>query len=100
MTATSKDKAEELVEVTRNGMNRQKEVLYRQPQQQQQQQYNPKSSQYSPTEMKSNKLTISIAGELAKLAKLKKGVINNRIRISIDEARFDKQRINSFTILN
>jgi Bacterial PH domain/Short C-terminal domain len=74
ITAIPKDKAEELLEVTRNGMDMQREVYY-QPQMRRQ--------QHTQVDMTTNNnhqqqpTTISIADELAKLAKLKEqGVIS------------------------
>jgi Bacterial PH domain/Short C-terminal domain len=70
ITAVSKDKAEELVEIIRNGIDKDREV-YRPPQwQQQQHQQEPTSSYPQPQ-------SISIADELMKLANLKeKGIIS------------------------
>jgi len=74
ITAIPKDKAQDLVEVIRNGMDRQREV-YQKPQQQFQQQPPPQRTRVDTTS--SNNPTISIADELAKLAKLKEqGVIS------------------------
>jgi hypothetical protein len=74
ITAIPKDKAQDLVEVIRNGMDRQREV-YQKPQQQFQQQPPPQRTHVDTTS--SNNPTISIADELAKLAKLKEqGVIS------------------------
>ena len=74
ITAIPRDKAEELLEVTRNGMDMQREVYY-QPQMRRQ--------QHTQVDMTTNNnhqqqpTTISIADELAKLAKLKEqGVIS------------------------
>src|SRR5207248_2233950 len=62
ITAIPKDKAEDLVEVIRNGMDKQREVY-------QPEQFRPHSTNDNPT--------TSIADELAKLAKLKEqGVIS------------------------
>ena len=75
ITAIPKDKAEELLEVIRNGMDMQRERYY-QPQM--------RPQQHTQTNTTTNKnhgeqqpTTISIADELAKLAKLKEqGVIS------------------------
>jgi putative oligomerization/nucleic acid binding protein/PH (Pleckstrin Homology) domain-containing protein len=78
ITAIPKDKAQELVEVIRNGVDRQREV-YQQPQPQQQ--FQPQTTPtpqhtHIDTTSNNNNPTISIADELAKLANLKKqGVI-------------------------
>ena len=78
ITAIPKDKAQDLVEVIRNGMDRQREV-YQQPHPQQQPQPQPMTPQRTridTTSNNNNNPTISIADELAKLAKLKEqGVI-------------------------
>jgi Bacterial PH domain/Short C-terminal domain len=78
ITAIPKDKAQELVEVIRNGVDRQREV-YQQPQPQQQFQQpttTPQGTHIDTTSDNNNNSTISIADELAKLANLKKqGVI-------------------------
>jgi hypothetical protein len=67
ITAIPKDKAQDLVEVIRNGMDRQREVYQKQPP--------PQHIHVDTTS--SNNPTISIADELAKLAKLKEeGVIS------------------------
>jgi hypothetical protein len=69
ITAIPKDKAEDLVEVIRNGMDRQREVYQQQPQQ-------PHAGVDAATDS-NNTTTMSIADELAKLAKLKEqGVIS------------------------
>jgi Bacterial PH domain/Short C-terminal domain len=81
--AIPKDKAQDLVEVIRNGMDRQREVYQQQPHPQQQQfQQSPPTttSQHTHVDATSsnnnNNPTISIADELVKLAKLKEqGVI-------------------------
>jgi hypothetical protein len=82
ITAIPKDKAEELLEVIRNGMDMQRERYYQPPTRRQHTQAdtiadNNHRYQQQPT-------TISIADELAKLAKLKEqGVmISVRIRVS------------------
>ena len=73
ITAIPKDRAEELVEVIRNGMDRQREVLYHQ---QSQQQFQPPQHTHVDTTNNNNPM-ISIADELAKLAKLKEqGIIS------------------------
>lgn len=70
ITAIPKDKAEDLVEVIRNGMDRQREVY------QQQQPQQPHARVDAATNG-NNATTMSIADELAKLAKLKEqGVIS------------------------
>jgi hypothetical protein len=72
ITAIPKDKAQDLVEVVRNGMDRQREV-YQQPQPQP---MTPQRTRIDTTSNNNNNPTISIADELAKLAKLKEqGVI-------------------------
>ena len=82
ITAIPKDKAQDLVEVIRNGMDRQREVYQQQQQQQQQpqqqfQQQPPSPRTHVDTTSSNNNPTISIADELAKLAKLKEqGVIS------------------------
>ena len=64
ITAIPKDKAEDLVEVIRNGMDRQREVYHQQqPQRVDVSTNNNNNNDNSPT--------ISIADELTKLAKLK-----------------------------
>jgi Bacterial PH domain/Short C-terminal domain len=69
ITAIPKDKAENLVEVIRNGMDRQKEVYQQQQPQRVDVSTNNNNSDNSPT--------MSIADELTKLAKLKeRGVIS------------------------
>jgi hypothetical protein len=69
ITAIPKDKAENLVEVIRNGMDRQKEVYQQQQPQRVDVSTNNNNSDNSPT--------MSIADELTKLAKLKEqGVIS------------------------
>jgi hypothetical protein len=76
ITAIPKDKAQDLVEVIRNGVDRQREV-YQQPQPQQQFQRPPTSQQTREDTTSSNNQTMSIADELTKLAKLKEqGVIS------------------------
>jgi hypothetical protein len=83
ITAIPKDKAQDLVEVIRNGMDRQREVYQQQPHPQQQFQQSPPPTTTTPqhthvdaTSSNNNNPTISIADELAKLAKLKEqGVI-------------------------
>jgi hypothetical protein len=71
ITAIQKDKAEDLVEVIRNGMDRQREVY----QQQQPQRINVSTNNNNNNN--DNSPTISIADELTKLAKLKEqGVIS------------------------
>ena len=82
ITAIPKDKAQDQVEVVRNGIDRQRKV-YQQPQPQQQ--FQPLSTTTTPQHTcidttngrnHSNNPTTSIADELAKLAKLKdQGVI-------------------------
>jgi Short C-terminal domain len=73
ITAIPKDKAQDLVEVIRNGMDRQREVR---------QQFQPPPTTTPQrtdvdTTSSNNNPTISIADELAKLAKLKEqGVIS------------------------
>lgn len=68
ITAIPKDKAQDLVEVIRNGMDRQREVYQKQP---------PPQHIHVDTTSSNNNPTISIADELAKLAKLKEqGVIS------------------------
>jgi PH (Pleckstrin Homology) domain-containing protein/putative oligomerization/nucleic acid binding protein len=70
ITAIPKDKAEDLVEVIRNGMDRQREVYDQQQPQQ------PHAGIDAATDS-NNTTTMSIADELAKLAKLKEqGVIS------------------------
>jgi PH (Pleckstrin Homology) domain-containing protein/putative oligomerization/nucleic acid binding protein len=70
ITAIPKDKAEDLVEVIRNGMDRQREVY------QQQQPQQPHAGVDATTDS-NNTTAMSIADELAKLAKLKEqGVIS------------------------
>ena len=75
ISAIPKDKAQDLVEVIRNGMDRQREV-YQQPRQFQQPQ--PQRTHVDTTSNDDdNNPRISIADELAKLAKLKEqGVIS------------------------
>jgi Bacterial PH domain/Short C-terminal domain len=74
ITAIPKDKAEDLVEVIRNGMDRQREVYQQQQPQRQPQQ--PHAGVDAATDS-NNTTTMSIADELAKLAKLKEqGVIS------------------------
>lgn len=69
ITAIPKDKAEDLVEVIRNGMDRQREVYHQQQPQRIDVSTNNNNNDNSPT--------ISIADELTKLAKLKEqGVIS------------------------
>jgi hypothetical protein len=69
ITAIPKDKAEDLVEVIRNGMDRQREVYQQQQPQPIHVSTNNNNNDNSPT--------ISIADELTKLAKLKEqGVIS------------------------
>ena len=70
ITAIPKDKAEDLVEVIRNGMDRQREVYHQQQQ--------PQPIHVSTNNNNNdNSPTISIADELTKLAKLKEqGVIS------------------------
>jgi Bacterial PH domain/Short C-terminal domain len=80
ITAIPKDKAQDLVEVIRNGMDRQREVYQQQPQPQQQSQppqaTTPQRTDVDTTSSNNNNPTVSIADELAKLAKLKEqGVI-------------------------
>jgi hypothetical protein len=80
ITAIPKDKAQDLVEVIRNGMDRQREVYQQQPQPQQQSQppqaTTPQRTDVDTTSSNNNQ-TISIADELTKLAKLKEqGVIS------------------------
>jgi Bacterial PH domain len=77
ITAILKNKAQDLVEVVRNGVDRQREVC-QQPQSQQQFQPPPTSQQTrEDTTSSNNNQTISIADELTKLAKLKEqGVIS------------------------
>ena len=68
ITAIPKDKAEDLVEVIRNGMDRQREVYQQQPQ---------PIHVSTNNNNNDNSPTISIADELTKLAKLKEqGVIS------------------------
>jgi Bacterial PH domain/Short C-terminal domain len=70
ITAIPKDKAEDLVEVIRNGMDRQREVYH----QQQPQRIDVSTNNNNNND---NSPTISIADELTKLAKLKEqGVIS------------------------
>jgi hypothetical protein len=79
ITAIPKDKAQDLVEVIRNGVDRQREVYQQQPQSQQQFQPQPTTTpqRTDVDTTSSNNPTISIADELAKLAKLKEqGVIS------------------------
>jgi Bacterial PH domain/Short C-terminal domain len=77
ITAIPKDKAQDLVEVIRNGMDRQREVYQQQQPQQQFQQQPPSPRTHVDTTSSNNNPTISIADELAKLAKLKEqGVIS------------------------
>jgi hypothetical protein len=76
ITAIPKDKAQDVVEVIRNGMDRQREVYQQQPQPQQQIQPTtttmPQRTHVDATSSNNNNNpTISIADELAKLAKLK-----------------------------
>ncbi len=78
ITAIPKDKAQDLVEVIRNGMDRQREVYQQQPQPQQQIQptTTPQHIHVDATSSNNNNPTISTADELVKLAKLKEqGVI-------------------------
>jgi Bacterial PH domain len=87
ITAIPKDKAQDLVEVIRNGMDRQREVYQQQPQPQQQ--FQPTTTTPQRTDVdttSSNNQTISIADELAKLAKLKEQRV-----ISEDEFQQMKQ---------
>jgi hypothetical protein len=80
ITAIPKDKAQDLVEVVRNGMDRQREVYQQQPRSQQQFQPPPTTTPQRTdvdTTSSNNNPTLSIADELAKLAKLKEqGVIS------------------------
>jgi Bacterial PH domain/Short C-terminal domain len=81
ITAIPKNKAQDLVEVIRNGMDRQREVYQQEPQPQQQSQpqptTTPQHTHVDTTSSNDNNPTISIADELAKLAKLKEqGVIS------------------------
>jgi PH (Pleckstrin Homology) domain-containing protein/putative oligomerization/nucleic acid binding protein len=70
ITAIPKDRAEDLVEVIRNGMDRQREVYQQQPQR-------INVSTNNNNNNNDNSPTISIADELTKLAKLKEqGVIS------------------------
>jgi hypothetical protein len=70
ITAIPKDKAEDLVEVIRNGMDRQREVYHQQPQR-------VDVSTNNNNNNKDNIPTISIADELTKLAELKEqGVLS------------------------
>jgi hypothetical protein len=72
ITAIPKDKAEDLVEVIRNGMDRQREVYH-----QQQPQRVDVSTNNNNNNNNDNSPTISIADELTKLAKLKEqGVLS------------------------
>jgi Bacterial PH domain/Short C-terminal domain len=77
ITAIPKDKAQDLVEVVRNGVDRQREVYQ---QNRPQQQFQPTTTTPQRTDVdttSSNNPTPSIADELAKLAKLKEqGVIS------------------------
>jgi hypothetical protein len=81
ITAIPKDKAQDLVEVVRNGIDRQREVYQQRPQPQQQFQPEPPTTPQhihvdTTTGSNNDNPTISIADELAKLAKLKdQGVI-------------------------
>jgi Bacterial PH domain/Short C-terminal domain len=80
ITAIPKDKVQDLVDVVRNGMDRQREVYQQQPHPQQQPQPQPMTPQRTRIDTtnnnNNNNPTISIADELAKLAKLKEqGVI-------------------------
>ena len=69
ITAIPKDKAEDLVEVIRNGMDRQREVYHQQQPQRVDVSTNNNNNDNSPT--------MSIADELTKLAKLKEqGVLS------------------------
>ena len=71
ITAIPKDKAEDLVEVIRNGMDRQREVYH------QQQPQRVDVSTTNNNNNNDNSPTISIADELTKLAKLKEqGVLS------------------------
>jgi hypothetical protein len=75
ITAIPKDKAEELLEVIRNGMDMQREVYY-QPQMRRQQ-HSQVDMTTSNNHQQQQPTTISIADELTKLAKLKEqGVIS------------------------
>jgi hypothetical protein len=81
ITAIPKNKAQDLVEVIRNGMDRQREVYQQQPQPQQQFKpqptTTPQRTDVDTISSSNNNPTISIADELAKLAKLKEqGVIS------------------------
>ena len=83
ITAIPKDKAEELLEVIRNGMDMQREVYY-QPQMRRQQHSqvdmttsNNHDHDQQTTNNSQQPTTVSIADELAKLAKLKEqGIIS------------------------
>ena len=78
ITAIPKDKAQDLVEVIRNGMDRQREVYQQQPQPNNRfsRQTTPQHTHVDATSSNNNNPTISIADELVKLAKLKEqGVI-------------------------
>ena len=70
ITAIPKDKAEELLEVIRNGMDMQKERYY-QPQTRRQQYTQADTTTNKNHDDEQQPTTISIADELAKLAKLK-----------------------------
>jgi Bacterial PH domain/Short C-terminal domain len=75
ITAIPKDKAEELLEVIRNGMDMQREVSYYQPQMRRQQ--HSQIDMTTSNNQQQQPTTISIADELTKLAKLKEqGVIS------------------------
>jgi Bacterial PH domain/Short C-terminal domain len=76
ITAIPKDKAEELLEVIRNGMDMQRETYY-QPQIRRQQHTQVDTTTNNNYDDEQQPTTISIADELAKLAKLKEqGVIS------------------------
>ena len=76
ITAIPKDKAEELLEVIRNGMDMQRERYY-QPQMRPQQHTQANTTTNNDHRYQQQPTAISIADELAKLAKLKEqGVIS------------------------
>ena len=75
ITAIPKDKAEDLVEVIRNGMDRQREVYHQQ--QPQRVDVSTNNNNNNNNNNNDNSPTMSIADELTKLAKLKEqGVLS------------------------